>query len=245
MRLDVHSLPQLTTPEALAGSTVVVIDVLRATTTMLYALQAGARCVIPCLEVDEALRIAAGSPGNSVLGGERHGVRIEGFQLGNSPSEYTPSTVGGKCVVLTTTNGTQALRVCRQAARVLVGAFVNRSCLVAALARAERIALLCAGTDGHITQEDVLFAGAVVAELERTGVRCAFNDEAELAAAAWQATSSAADPRANLQSVLRRSRGGRNLVRLGFGADIELAAQLDSTPVLGELSLQTWRVVRV
>ena len=88
--LHVHLLPALVAAEELAASTVVVIDVLRASTTINHALAEGAREVIPCLEVEEARRVAAGLPtGQAVLGGEREGLRIEGFDLGNSPCEYS------------------------------------------------------------------------------------------------------------------------------------------------------------
>jgi 2-phosphosulfolactate phosphatase len=160
--IQAHFLPQLTTPEALAGQTVVVIDVLRATTVITTALAAGARRVIPCLEVDEARQIAARLPKNEVLlGGERHGLPIEGFDLGNSPADYTAERVAGRTLVFTTTNGTQAMRQCHQARRVLIGAFVNLRAVVAALTESESVHLLCAGTNGAITREDVLLAGAI------------------------------------------------------------------------------------
>ncbi len=104
-------------------------------------------------------------PGDVVLGGERRGLKIEGFDLGNSPAEYTSESVGGKDVVLTTTNGTKALSHARQSAQIYVGAFVNLSAVCAKLSESMHVDLLCAGTDGQITREDVLLAGAVVARL--------------------------------------------------------------------------------
>ena len=126
--LKAHFLPDLTAPEKLAGGAVVVIDVLRATTVIAHALAAGARQVIPCLEVDEALRIAQTLPkGQAVLAGERDGLKIDRFDLGNSPAEFTPESVAGKTLVFTTTNGTRAMTYCRDARRVIIGAFVNGS----------------------------------------------------------------------------------------------------------------------
>src|SRR5437868_6038312 len=120
-RLSVHFLPALADPEELRDATAVVIDLLRASTTICYALAAGAREVIPCLEVDDARRTAADLAASPpVLGGERKGIRIEGFDLGNSPDEYRPDTVGGRTVVFTTTNGTAAMQRCRPARRVLI-----------------------------------------------------------------------------------------------------------------------------
>jgi 2-phosphosulfolactate phosphatase len=239
--LHVHLLPQLVTPEDLAGGTVVVIDVLRATTTIACALAAGARAVIPCLEVDEARRIAATfSSGTAVLGGERGGRRIEGFDLGNSPREYTPETVGGRTVVFTTTNGTKALRHGESAKRVLLAGFVNLSAVVQALTADETIHLLCAGTRGEITGEDVLLAGAIVARLtgdESIGKKSpanleanfSLNDQARIAVACWLrlAGDRQVVARTLLIRELRSAQGGRDLIDLGFDADIEAAAQID------------------
>src|SRR5436190_17272954 len=133
--LSVHFLPALTTAEQMAAGVVVVIDVLRASTTITAALAAGASEVIPCAEVEQAKSIAANvgrrnqraattnsaaqlatavshSVATPLLGGERGGLPIAGFDLGNSPSEYTPKSVAGRIIVFTTTNGTQALSIC-------------------------------------------------------------------------------------------------------------------------------------
>src|SRR3954469_23642043 len=155
-QLDVYLLPDLAEPAALAGKTVVVIDVLRATTTIVHALAAGAKEVVPCLEVEEARRIATERGGEAVTGGERGGKQIPGFDLGNSPAEYSRERVAGKTVVFTTTNGTRAMQRCKSASRVLLGAFVNFSAVCRELSGVEQIALVCAGTDGHVTREDTL-----------------------------------------------------------------------------------------
>jgi 2-phosphosulfolactate phosphatase len=162
--INVHLLPVLTEPHELAGKTVVVIDVLRATTTIIHALAAGAKEVIPLLEVEEARELAAKLPGRVVLGGERGGKQIEGFDLGNSPREYTPDAVGGKTLVFTTTNGTRAMLRCRQARRILIAGFVNFSAVCRELGDEDQIEIVCAGTDGHVTREDTLLAGAIVEE---------------------------------------------------------------------------------
>src|SRR4051812_42560200 len=108
-RIDVYLLPALVEPEALSGSTVVVIDVLRATTTIVHALAAQAVEVAPFRDVEDARRLANDLGNKAVLGGERGGVPIPGFDLGNSPAEYTSERVAGKTVIFTTTNGTRAL----------------------------------------------------------------------------------------------------------------------------------------
>ncbi len=110
-QLNVHTLPSHVSEEELADSAVVVIDLLRASTTICQALASGAREVVPFLEVDAALAAAAAElrRGDIVLGGERRGGKIPGFDLGNSPAEYTREAVGGRRVFITTTNGTRAM----------------------------------------------------------------------------------------------------------------------------------------
>lgn len=242
--LNVHFLPALTTPEALAGSTVVVIDVLRATTTIATALAAGATEVIPCFEVEEARRVASELPAGTVLlGGERGGRPIEGFDLGNSPLDYTAARVAGKTLVFTTTNGTRALQQCRQAKEVLLGAFVNLGAIVQRLLAADRVDLLCAGTDGQITAEDVLFAGAVAQQLsanaQRNGRKLALNDSATIATRFATETESA--PLGRLRTLLA-STGGKNLVELGMTADVHFAARESVLRVCPALDLGSWRV---
>src|SRR4051794_31619088 len=149
----VHLLPSLIPPGALKGSVAVVVDVLRATTVMVHALAAGAEAIVPCSEIAEARRIALEHPaGSTVLGGERQGLPIEGFDLGNSPDEYTPEVCGGKTVVMTTTNGTRAILASLEAERVLVAGFVNLRATVDALSvnvlkvHALPMHIICAGT---------------------------------------------------------------------------------------------------
>ena len=248
--IDVYLLPALVEPEQMAGKTVVVVDILRATTTIIHALAAGATRVLPCLEIAEARQIAGQFAGNAVLGGERQGGKISGFDLGNSPLEYTAAAVGGKTVVFTTTNGTRALNRCRQARRVLIGAFLNLSAVCRELADADQVVLLCSGTDGAVTREDTLFAGAVVSDLaSASGGReppesadsTILNDQAEIARDAWQSAAAdfSADP---LSRTLRATRGGRNLIGIGQENDIDLAAQIDKFDFVPELDLTTWRI---
>ena len=126
MSLTVALTPSGLDAGALDRTAVVVVDVLRASTTILTALDAGARAVIPVADKGEAGRLAAMLDRDAVvLAGERDGTTLPGFPLGNSPSEHTPDAVGGKTVVLTTTNGTRALVAARKAARLAVGGFVN------------------------------------------------------------------------------------------------------------------------
>lgn len=249
--LSVYALPRYVDPKEFAGGTAVVIDVLRAATTIAYALEAGAHEIIPCLEVADALALAEQfSADEVVLGGEREGVPIDGFQLGNSPEEYSPDRVGGKTVIFTTTNGTRALAHARAADEVLVAAFVDASAIVAKLLDWERIHILCAGADGHISEDDVLLAGMLVDRLQRQrGMGYQQNAQAITAREFW--LNSFALPQAlgaeplgpdRLADALRKSLGARNLIALGLDDDILAAAQMDRFDMVPRLDPKTFRI---
>ncbi len=243
--VNVHLLPRHFEPDSLRGGMAVVIDLLRATTTIIAALANGARCILPCGDVETAKCRAAGFPAGSVLlGGERGGVRIEGFDLDNSPLAYTRERVAGKTIVFTTTNGTAALHRSQAAARVLVGSLVNRRALCRAVAADERpVHLVCAGTTGHVTAEDLAAAGAILAKLEAIlGPTESPDDTALIAKEFWAAESATTE---RLRTILRRSQGGSNLVALGFDRDIEFAARVDSIDLVAEYFPQTGEVLAI
>ncbi len=247
--LNVHPLPQSTSPEELAGSLVVVIDVLRATTTVCHALAHGARAVVPCLEVEEARRLAARfSPGDVLLGGERGGLPIEGFDLGNSPADYTPEVVGGKTIVFTTTNGTRALAVCHQAERVLLAAPVNLAAVCLRLDGVARVDLLCAGTRGRVSGEDLLAAGAIADRLtDSAEPNLILNDAARRARDAWRQLAAAAASSGSalsdrLAQEFRSTLGGKNVLGIGRGPDIDDAAQIDRFAIVPQLDQQNGEI---
>ncbi|NNE71651.1 MAG: 2-phosphosulfolactate phosphatase, partial [Rhodothermales bacterium] len=154
-------------PDDLAGRTAVVIDVLRASSTIAFALMQGAKEVIPVADLGDASRMAAALDASSfVLAGERGGKRIEGYQLGNSPLEFTSAVVRDKTVILSTTNGTPAIRAAEEAADVLIGGFVNLSRVAAAVRAAGRdVVIICAGWGNRVSLEDTLCAGMRVDRL--------------------------------------------------------------------------------
>lgn len=240
----VHLLPALFEPEEVRGGVAVILDILRASTTIVHALAHGARCVIPTVDVPTAQALAASFPAGSVLlGGEREGVLIPGFDLDNSPFAYSAAVVAGKTIVFTTTNGTAALQRAVQAERVLIGSFVNLQAVVNILAEDGRPAhLVCAGTRGKITIEDALAAGAIVdrllAEFGRRDEDLA-DDQAQLALAHYV---SAAVSEAGLRRALRNGAGGRNCRRLGFDAQIDRAATLDLFDIVPEYDRQTGQI---
>lgn len=247
-KVFVHLLPELVEPDTLRGSTCVVIDLLRATTTITYALAAGAERVIPCLTVEQARETATGLKDlEPLLGGERGGVRIEGFDLGNSPAEYTPERVGGQTIVFTTTNGTKAMDRGRRADQILLAAAVNLSAVVRELQQANTVQILCAGTQNAITREDVLLAGGLAEKLSRSHE--IGNDSARIAQAAWReifgpSQSAAPTMSGRLTTELRDTQGGRNLIELGLEADLVDTAQVDRFDFVPELDLDRWEVRR-
>jgi 2-phosphosulfolactate phosphatase len=247
--LNLHALPAEVDKAKLAGSTVAVIDLLRASTTICRALASGATAVVPCLEVADALAAAENEGrSNVVLGGERGGRRIDGFDLGNSPAEYTPEAVGGRRVFLTTTNGTRALDHARQARRVLVGALVNLSALVESLRTEPRVDILCAGTDGHASREDLLVGGAIASHLAEEPARgWKRNDWAERYRQQWEAVVAEAGRQnrsigEQLAIELRDTPGGRNLLGIGMVRDLETCAAIDSLAIVPELNVRDWRI---
>ena len=156
-RFDVALLPAAS--DALEDTTVIVVDVLRATTTIISALSNGAKEVFPQPSI-EAARAAHQEIGDSsVMGGERQGKIVPGFHHGNSPLEYTAEAIKDKSLILATTNGTVAMEACRSAKRVLIGAMVNVDAVAEAVYQCERVCVMCSGTDRIITSEDVCFAG--------------------------------------------------------------------------------------
>lgn len=228
--LHVYLLPMLIPAGALSEGLAVVIDVLRATTTIVYALAAGCTAVRPCAEVEEARTLAGGMrAGRVLLGGERGGLPLPGFDLGNSPGEYRPEVCHGSTLVLTTSNGTRALLRAAEAERVLVAAFVNYSAVCEQLRQDPRpIHIVCAGAEGEVALEDTLLAGALVDFLCEAG-EVRLNDGARLA---WDCFE---NHRQVLLGSLQFCEGGARLQRLGYDEDIRAAARVDQFALVPEL----------
>jgi 2-phosphosulfolactate phosphatase len=239
--VHIHLLPDLFDPHDLRGGVAVIIDVLRASTTVITALQNGAAEVIPVGTVEEALEFDFfESEGNRLLGGERYGKLIEGFDLDNSPRNYTRERIAGRTIVFTTTNGTRALKYSSESEQIFVGAFVNRSALCNLLhTQTAPVHLVCAGTDSRLTSEDILFAGLIARDL-LAGSPGAVDLETELAI---QYAERHGDNPVAILRTLRESRGGRNLIDLGMDADVVYAALGDQTDVVPVFDHATGRIV--
>lgn len=235
--VQVHLLPELIPVGRLAGGVAVVIDVLRATTTIVHALAAGCKSIRPCTEVEEARQIAGEMRvGKSLLGGERNGSPLPGFDLGNSPGEYTMEICQGRTLVLTTTNGTRTLLRAAEAERVLIAAFVNFSAVCEQLRHEKRpVHIICAGSTGEISLEDTLLAGGLVDYLcEIADVR--LNDSARLA---WDCFDNQGSI---LLETLQLSQAGMALRDLGYELDIRAAAMIDRYLLVPELRRDPMRI---
>ena len=212
MIVDIVPLPSQLRPHHLAGRSVVVIDTLRASTTIAAALAAGAREVHVFETVESARAAAAAAGGRVLLAGERGCVKVAGFDLGNSPREMTPAAVAGRTIFMTTTNGTRAILSAAGAAEILVASLVNQSDTAAHLKREGRdVTCLCAGTGGERAPEDELAAEAL-----------------RLALVSHQPPATPA----NLREMLAATAGGRNVIAAGLADDIDYAAFTDRLNVV-------------
>jgi 2-phosphosulfolactate phosphatase len=228
MRVRVRFTAPEVDPTELGGATAVVIDVLRATSSMTAALSAGARGVYPAASTEEALRLVQSlGRDDTLLCGERKGTRIEGYDLGNSPGEFTPDVVGDKRVIMDTTNGTPALLAVAEAERVLTACFANLSAVAGAVQDHDDVIIVCAGRERGFALEDAVCAGALVSALGGPG-RHAFDDGARAAyvlASRWRVDA----------EFLAGTAAGRLLTELGLDADVRWCAQRDVIDLVPEM----------
>jgi 2-phosphosulfolactate phosphatase len=231
VRIDViYGVPQLT-PQDVQGRVVAVVDVLRASTTIAAALANGARAVIPFESSEDAItRSKQLERGAWLLAGERRMLRMEGFDLGNSPAEYSAAAVEGKTVLLATTNGTRALLAVQGARDVVVASYVNlagvSSMLRAALRGGTDISIICAGQERQFSLEDAACAGRYVSNVAKRLTDVELND------AALAATLIDRKYGDNLMRLFNTAAHGRALAAAGFGEDLAACAAVDSFPVI-------------
>jgi len=229
MKLDVAFLPRLLSdPEA---SVCVVIDALRASSSIVTLLAGGAQEIVVAESPAAARRIARQEPGHYVLAGEENGLAPRGFDYGNSPSEFAALDVTGRRIILSTTNGTRALQRLATSPLVLVGALVNasavtRTLLAEAGARRLNAALVCAGLSRgkRLSLEDAVAAGALVdtaLKAARSIASLELTDGALIAHRLYRAY------RGDALAAFRRSEHGRHLIALGFAHDLEFCARAD------------------
>lgn len=207
-----------------------VFDVLRATSSMITGLAHGVHEILPVRTIDEAKALRVNRP-NALLGGERHGDRIDGFDLGNSPSEYIHRA--RSTIITTTTNGTIALRACESAHLVLVGAILNLSAIVKTIheLRPQHLIAVCSGTGTEAALEDIWAAGALLLHFTQ-------HQHTDAARTAVAVNQTYPDP----YFALKASANGRALVAAHKQADLEWCAQKDLYQTVGTLETGAVRV---
>lgn len=208
--------------------TAVVIDALRATSTITTALANGCTRIWPVTTVSEAEALKKTMP-QALLAGERGGAKLSGYDLGNSPQEYAPSIISGREVIFTTSNGTPTLVACEQASPVYAASFLNRRAISVRAKQAHKnILIACAGHHGKLAAEDLACAGAIIAELMSQGAEYSLTDGAVTALALFNAWQD------NLTALLSATYSGKNINHLGYGSDIAYCAQLDIMEIVPE-----------
>lgn len=224
--LSVCLSPALLPSYSLEGSIVVVIDIFRASTSICYGIANGAEAIIPVSEVEECLSYKGSG---FSLAAERNGAVVEGFEFGNSPFSYTEERVKGKTIVLTTTNGTKALKESIHASEIIVGSFLNLSAVSNWLQQQTKdIVLLCAGWKNHFSLEDTLFAGAVVKKLN--GEKLCLDDSAMAAEDLYKVA------KRDLAAYLLKSSHAKRLKKLNIDKDIAFCLQIDIISIIPVLA---------
>lgn len=217
MRVDVSLVPAEIGANDASHAVVIVIDVLRATSTIAAALANGCDELIPTESIEEAINIASGyRRSDYVLGGERRGVAVDGFDLGNSPGEYVASIVGGKKVILTTTNGTCAIKKYGNSVAIYTACFLNADAVLSTVASEHGdndVILVCAGQEDRFCMEDALCAGLLARRFEEE-LGASLSDSARAVAMLYHNCHD------SIQSELLRSSHGAYLSSIGYEQDV-------------------------
>ena len=228
MKINVHYTPLSVDELYFTGKTAVVIDVLRASTTIITALQNGAKEIIPVGTVEFAVKVSGGMfGGQTLLGGERNTKKIEGFALGNSPFEYSEDVVSGKSVILYTTNGTKAIVKAKFSADLFICAFLNVSALANHLTSLNKdIEIVCSGRSNNFSIEDTVCAGKLISEIEKLNDELIVSDSARASQALNKSFGK------NILKMLKESEHGKILIENGFTEDLNFCSKLNNTNVI-------------
>jgi 2-phosphosulfolactate phosphatase len=216
----------------LRDKNVVVLDVLRASSTITVALNNGAREIIPVASIESAVKISGSLFGEVTLrGGERNGKTIEGFNLGNSPLEYSETAVKGKSIIYCTSNGSVAIARSRYARTLIVGSFLNLTAVVDFIRDENKDFLfICAGrinTIGYFSLEDAVCAGMMIQKLMKfESLELILSDSAKAALALYKSFGR------SILKMLKTCEHGKYLIEIGFTDDLKICAAVDSVPVL-------------
>lgn len=229
MKIDLYFTPNEVTDDKLKDHLAVVVDVLRASTTICAALAAVAKEVVPAATIADAIQLASLLSRDAILlCGEREGKLIEGFDLGNSPFQYTPSVVKGKTLIFGSTNGSPTIIQTHQAGCTYICGFVNLGVVVHSLLNVDKtVSVLCAGKLSQFAVEDAVCAGMLLGEVKRqAGVELELND------AAIAAMVLADRYRESIPELVANSHHGRYLAQIGMEKDLPFCADLNRLPLL-------------
>ena len=217
-------------PDLIKNRNAVVIDVLRASSVMVTALAHGAKAFIPAATVKEAFQKASEIPDEAcLLGGERDTQIIKGFDLGNSPLDYTEEKVKDKTIVLATSNGTKALNALQDAKRIFIGAFLNMHALTQKLANLDELVLVCSGTNNNFSMDDALCSSSIIDHI--SGVR-----KVELSDMALTLQKAFRDKTLSNRIQLKDCYHLNLLIRNGFEKDVDYCLQEDLFQIVPEMN---------
>lgn len=227
MNIRVYARYQDVDDKKIRGHSLVVIDLLRASTCIVQAVDSGARCVIPVADLGEAVNIHRARGGQTLLAGERNGLKVDSFDLGNSPQEFVPEVIRRRVVVMSTTNGSAAIERVRRFEPVWIGALRNRKALCRRLVEEKKdVVLICAGTDGHFSADDIFCAGSFIHALRVLQGEPVLTEDLGLMSEQFY-KAARRDP-----GLLGRIRHVQTLHRLDMDSDITFCFQEDVSEAL-------------
>jgi 2-phosphosulfolactate phosphatase len=240
MKLDVLFSPVQADELFFTGKTTVVIDVLRASSTIITALANGAKEVVPVGTVEFAVKVSGGIfGGQTLLGGERNTKKIEGFALGNSPSEYTKEIVSGKTIVFYSTNGSRAIVKAKYSANLFICSFNNLNALASYLNKMqEDVVILCSGNNNFFSLEDSVCAGMLISKLMMRNKKNGLTDASLSAMSLFKSFGK------NIFKMLSETDHGKLLIDNGFKDDLNACAELDDTAVIPSYSGNVLKVLQ-
>ena len=229
MEIDIQLIPFPPNSKVLLDQTLVVIDVLRATSVMIHAMSQGASEIIPVATVEEAFQMAKAFPkGSIILGGERESKKIPGFDLGNSPKEYIAEKVKGKKLILTTTNGTRAFHLVPIGREILVGSFFNIGAITQRCLELDKdLLIFLSGNEGNFSLEDTICGGMLIELITREKKKSiSLTDASYCAQILYQRFQN------KLLEAFHLSDHGKGLIQRGFEEDLFFCSQINVTNIV-------------
>jgi 2-phosphosulfolactate phosphatase len=228
MKVIVHFNPVSVDELYFTGKTTVIIDILRATSTIVTALDNGAKEVVPVASIEFAMKVSGGMfGGQTLLGGERNTKKVAGFALGNSPLEYTPEVVGGKTIILFTTNGSKAVVKAKFSENLFICSFLNLQAIADHLLKLDKdLDILCSGRLSTFSIEDTVCAGRLITALMKSSTDIELSDTARASVSLSKSFGK------SLIKLLKESEHGKLLLDNGFLEDIKFCSRINTINVI-------------